>query len=322
MPSMASSKERMHRIASATGFPHMSSTSHAILHVAPAPQTVRSRIPLVGHRLDARHEAAFQSAFDRSEGAVIAALAEHDETVVYAHSFTRSLRPVRRTTSFSVGIPATLGAFGVAAGAAGAPPLLAGASFALALAAAGVGMARAGWSGGSPSLSGARVAAICTLSIIVATPTRTGAHVRRVPLRSIRGVARDADDVVIRLAGEEIVLDGLAHPKRFVGEARRCIDEEERRADAALPTGVATDLERDACEAAAIRRRLRERGWMLAVANDYRLAGEWHVFYSFTHPDGIAAKGEGTSDLIALRLAEADILAKETWLRSFKEVAA
>lgn len=325
MPSMASSKERMPwNASSATGSPKMTTAFNGMLPVAPAPRGSRSRIPLVGEMLDARAEAAFQAAFDRSEHAVIAEMQAHGDVLVYTHCFDRVQRNAPRNISLSVGLPATIGASGIVAAGLGAPPLLAGASFALAAAAAGVALARAGWPAGTTA-AGARLAAICSLSIIVAAPSRRGATVRRIPLGSIRGVAREPRGAVIRLAGEEIVLDGLSNPKRFVDEARRCIDEDSRRlrrAEEASMLFKAAGLERDACEVAAIRLRLRERGWMLAVANDYRLKGEWHVFYSFTHPDGIAAKGEGTSDLAALRLAEADVLATEDRLRSLKERAA
>lgn len=326
MPSMASSKERMPWIASsATGSTKMTSAFNGMLPVAPPPQGSRSRIPLVGEMLDARAEAAFQAAFDRSEHAVIAEMQAHGDVLVYTHCFDRARRVAPRNINLSVGLPATIGASGIVAAGLGAPPLLAGASFALAAAAAGVALARAGWPAGTTA-AGARLAAICSLSIIVAAPSRRGATVRRIPLGSIRGVAREPRGAVIRLTGEEIVLDGLSNPKRFVDEARRCIDEDSRRlrlAEEASPaSAAAASLEREACEVAAIRHRLRERGWMLAVANDYRLKGEWHVFYSFTHPDGIAAKGEGKSDLAALRLAEADVLSTEAWLRGLKEKAA
>lgn len=269
------------------GVSKMTSASSRMLPVAPAPRTARSSIPLVGGMLDARAERAFQAAFDRSERAVIAAMEAHGEVLTYAHSYSR-LRSRAPGGGFPMGLPAVIGA-------SFAPPV------------------------------GARLAAICSSSIIVATPSRSGASVRRIPLSSIRAVDREPRGAVVRLAGEEIVLDGLAHPKRFVDEARRCIVEDARRkreADGATPPDAAEALRLEACEVASIRRRLRERGWMLAVANDYRLSGEWHVFYSFSHPDGIAAKGEGTSDLTALRLAEADVVAKEAWLRGLAEKAA
>ncbi len=43
-------------------------------------------------------------------------------------------------------------------------------------------------------------------------------------------------------------------------------------------------------------RALRRAGWMVAVHNDYRLAGEPHTFWLMTHPDGRYIKGEGRSD--------------------------
>lgn len=42
--------------------------------------------------------------------------------------------------------------------------------------------------------------------------------------------------------------------------------------------------------------RLRATGWMVAVHNDYRLGGEFHTFWLFTHPDGRYVKGEGKTD--------------------------
>lgn len=45
---------------------------------------------------------------------------------------------------------------------------------------------------------------------------------------------------------------------------------------------------------------LRARGWSVAVHNDYRLAGEHHTFWLWTHPNGTWIKGEGTSDNAAL----------------------
>ena len=48
---------------------------------------------------------------------------------------------------------------------------------------------------------------------------------------------------------------------------------------------------------------LRAEGWMVAVHNDYRLNGELHTFWLFTHPDGRWIKGEGRTDSDALRAA-------------------
>jgi hypothetical protein len=45
---------------------------------------------------------------------------------------------------------------------------------------------------------------------------------------------------------------------------------------------------------------LRAEGWMVAVHNDYRLNGEAHTFWLFTHPRGCWAKGEGRTDQEAL----------------------
>lgn len=41
---------------------------------------------------------------------------------------------------------------------------------------------------------------------------------------------------------------------------------------------------------------LRGAGWMVAVHNDYKVAGEFHTFWLFTHPDGRYLKGEARTD--------------------------
>lgn len=46
--------------------------------------------------------------------------------------------------------------------------------------------------------------------------------------------------------------------------------------------------------------RLRSRGWMVAVHNDYQLAGDLHTFWLLTHPDGRWMKGEGRTDAEAI----------------------
>ena len=45
---------------------------------------------------------------------------------------------------------------------------------------------------------------------------------------------------------------------------------------------------------------LRAAGWSVAVHNDYRLNGEAHTFWLWTHPDGRWVKGEGRTDEDAL----------------------
>lgn len=45
---------------------------------------------------------------------------------------------------------------------------------------------------------------------------------------------------------------------------------------------------------------LRALGLVVAVHNDYRLAGDRHTFWLFTHPDGWWVKGEGRTDAEAL----------------------
>ena len=45
---------------------------------------------------------------------------------------------------------------------------------------------------------------------------------------------------------------------------------------------------------------MRKDGWIVAVHNDYRLNGIPHTFYLFTHPSGVWAKDEGTTDAAAI----------------------
>ena len=47
----------------------------------------------------------------------------------------------------------------------------------------------------------------------------------------------------------------------------------------------------------------RQAGWSVAVHNDYRLYGQVWMFWLFTHPSGIWAKGEGRSYAQALAAA-------------------
>lgn len=274
----------------------MHSAASSMLLVAPVPRTARSRIPVLGRVIDERFEIAFQAAFDRAEGAILEAADRSGETVVYTYSFQR--RPS-------------------AAGRA------AGGSLLPAIAAAGAGFAmEAGWTG-STALAGARIAAVCSRSILVATPDRRGVATRRVPLEAVRTVTRTGGSVAIGTVDEVFVLEGLIDPKRFVKEAARSVELVAPHASAgpgAATAGASQD--EDAATVAAIRRSLRDRGWMLAVANDYPLGGRWRVYYGFAHPDGLAAKGEGGSDAEALRAAEADATAKERWLADLKRSAA
>ena len=50
----------------------------------------------------------------------------------------------------------------------------------------------------------------------------------------------------------------------------------------------------------ADRDALHKAGWRVAVHNDYRLNGEDHTFWLFTHPNGRWIKGEGRTDAEAL----------------------
>jgi hypothetical protein len=45
---------------------------------------------------------------------------------------------------------------------------------------------------------------------------------------------------------------------------------------------------------------LRRDGWAVAVHNDYKLRGEPHTFWLFTHPSGRWVKGEGPTDADAI----------------------
>lgn len=48
--------------------------------------------------------------------------------------------------------------------------------------------------------------------------------------------------------------------------------------------------------------QLRADGWRVGVHSDYRLNGEDHTFWLWTHSSGLCVKGEGRTDLEALRL--------------------
>lgn len=48
---------------------------------------------------------------------------------------------------------------------------------------------------------------------------------------------------------------------------------------------------------------MRNRGWSVAVHNDYKIQDKWFTFWLFTHPDGRYVKGEGVTDEEAIREA-------------------
>lgn len=52
---------------------------------------------------------------------------------------------------------------------------------------------------------------------------------------------------------------------------------------------------------------LRHAGWRVAVHNDYNYKGRVFTFWLLTHPTGVFVKGEGATDLEALREAIKDI---------------
>ena len=56
---------------------------------------------------------------------------------------------------------------------------------------------------------------------------------------------------------------------------------------------------------------LRAAGWLVAVHNDYRLNGEPHTFWLWTHPDGRWIKGEGRTDADALAQCRAALSAPQ-----------
>lgn len=258
-----------------------------MLLVAPVPRTARSRIPVLGRMIDARVEAAFQAAFDRAEGAILETAARNGETIDYTYSFQRGQRGARRAHASTSGaslLPAIADAVGYGP--------------------------KAGWTG-STYLAGARIAAICSRSIVVATPDRRGVAIRRVPLEAVRTIVRNNGSIAIGTVDEQFVLEGLTDPKRFAKEALRCVGNAMPDLGVVSSTVVKAAADRDAVEAADIRRRLRDRGWKLALASDDIVRGEWQVLYVFSHPDGLDAHGEGGSDLQALRAAEADAAAKE-----------
>ena len=280
--------------------------AQGLLEITPDPRRRPTRIPLLGPAYDRRIRALEDEAFARAERAVLEAVGR-DDSVQYPHSFLRG-SVARRPAAFGSQRSASMGR-AVADGARSAPfPVVDRLLDTV-----------------SRPYRAARIAAITQRSIILAYPTRKDVALTRIALGDIRAVLREDRDVVLKMAGQEIRIEGLRQPKRFVEEARRCVSRHEER-PRAMPVAAETTHEADdasaACEVAAIRRRLRDRGWMLAVANDYRLKGAWHVFYSFSHPEGLSAKGEGTSDLAALRLAEADVLAKEARYGAPQELAA
>lgn len=52
---------------------------------------------------------------------------------------------------------------------------------------------------------------------------------------------------------------------------------------------------------------LRRGGWRVAVHNDYNYKGHVFTFWLMTHPTGVFVKGEGATDLDALREVIRDI---------------
>lgn len=62
--------------------------------------------------------------------------------------------------------------------------------------------------------------------------------------------------------------------------------------------------------------QFRNEGWSVAVHNDYRSDGEDFTFYLFTHPSGVWAKGEGTSDIDALLEVEEQMKVRSNLLNS------
>ena len=52
---------------------------------------------------------------------------------------------------------------------------------------------------------------------------------------------------------------------------------------------------------------IRSSGWMVAVHNDYLLAGEFHTFWLFTNKQNEFVKGEGKTDAEALNQVRFEI---------------
>jgi hypothetical protein len=58
--------------------------------------------------------------------------------------------------------------------------------------------------------------------------------------------------------------------------------------------------------------KIRGAGWSVAVHNDYRLDGEPMTFWLFTSPDGRWAKGEGSTDVLALLDVAENVVSSKT----------
>jgi hypothetical protein len=54
-------------------------------------------------------------------------------------------------------------------------------------------------------------------------------------------------------------------------------------------------------DAGSLLSGLRAAGWHIGVHNDYRLDGKWMTFWLLTHSCGKYVKGEGETDVEALR---------------------
>ena len=52
--------------------------------------------------------------------------------------------------------------------------------------------------------------------------------------------------------------------------------------------------------------QLREDGWRVGVHNDYRLNNADHTFWLWTHGSGLFVKGEGRTDIEALRIVASE----------------
>lgn len=92
---------------------------------------------------------------------------------------------------------------------------------------------------------------------------------------------------VLRSFAESRAADVAVVPGLTYGHARELLSLLSRQAD-----GVSARLA-----------RIRAAGWVVAVHNDYRLAGEPHTFWLFTR-GARNVKGEGCSDEYALEQVE------------------
>jgi hypothetical protein len=77
-----------------------------------------------------------------------------------------------------------------------------------------------------------------------------------------------------------------------------------------------------ATDISAILKQLRDRGWLVAVHNDYLKDGRVHTFWLFTASHGpYFAKGESTDDYYALNQVLNRVDDIEKWCRGLTKYA-